>query len=248
MAELSRETHLVQMTTQASFFADQEKNKQFHPRMRLKESLNTKGDHCSSNSRIDQKLTHKRGLECNGEKKHGGRRPCEVVCWLLLSFCADFSFCPAPSYSQIKLNDNHQNKHSIDCGLNLPSYPLPYFLHKEFIDNIGLDQMRRQDITPHPCFYFPQQYWKMSSNKLESCFVKRVNTHKGCWYHSWQDHNPGLMMSNQINDKVSPLPPDSVSCNNYEGPQAINLNLVLSKESTPMKDVGTTVDKTTIPV
>jgi hypothetical protein len=43
-------------------------------------------------------------------------------------------------------------------------------------------------------------------------------------------------------------PPDSVSCNDYEGPQAKNLNLVLTKESTPMKDVGTTVDKTTIPV
>ena len=43
LAELSRETHLVQMTTQASFFADQENNKHFQPRMRLKESLNTKG-------------------------------------------------------------------------------------------------------------------------------------------------------------------------------------------------------------
>jgi hypothetical protein len=31
------------MTTHASFFADQEKNKNFQPRMRLKESLNTKG-------------------------------------------------------------------------------------------------------------------------------------------------------------------------------------------------------------
>jgi hypothetical protein len=29
---------------------------------------------------------------------------------------------------------------------------------------------------------------------------------------------------------------------------AINLNLVLSRELTPTKDVGTTVDKTTIPV
>jgi hypothetical protein len=69
IAEFSRETHLVQMTTQASFFADREKDKQFHPRMKLKRSLNTRGDHCSSNSRIDQKLTHKWGLECNGERK-----------------------------------------------------------------------------------------------------------------------------------------------------------------------------------
>jgi hypothetical protein len=43
IAELSRETHLVQMTTQASFLADQENNKHFQPRMRLNERLNTKG-------------------------------------------------------------------------------------------------------------------------------------------------------------------------------------------------------------
>ena len=41
IAELSRETHLAQMTTHASFFADQENNEHFQPRMRLKESLNT---------------------------------------------------------------------------------------------------------------------------------------------------------------------------------------------------------------
>jgi hypothetical protein len=43
-------------------------------------------------------------------------------------------------------------------------------------------------------------------------------------------------------------PPVSVSGKNIERFPAINLNLVLSKESTPTKDVGTTVDKTTIPV
>ena len=41
IAELSRETHLVKMTTLASIFADPENNKHFQPRMRLKESLNT---------------------------------------------------------------------------------------------------------------------------------------------------------------------------------------------------------------
>ena len=50
------------------------------------------------------------------------------------------------------------------------------------------------------------------------------------------------------NGKKSTLPPDSVSHNDYKGPQANNLNLVVTKESTPTKDVGTTVDKTTIPV
>ena len=39
-------------------------------------------------------------------------------------------------------------------------------------------------------------------------------------------------------------PPDSVSRINHQGRPAINLNLFLSKESTPTKDVGTTVDKT----
>jgi len=43
-------------------------------------------------------------------------------------------------------------------------------------------------------------------------------------------------------------PPDSVAHNDYEGPQAKILNLILTKQSTPMKDVCTTVDKTTIPV
>jgi hypothetical protein len=47
---------------------------------------------------------------------------------------------------------------------------------------------------------------------------------------------------------MSSLPPNSASCNDNEGCPAINLNHVFSKESTPMKDVGTTVNKTTIPV
>jgi hypothetical protein len=57
------------------------------------------------------------------------------------------------------------------------------------------------------------------------------------------------MMSNQIKWQGVTSPPGySVSCNDYERLQAINLNVLLSKESTPMKDVGTTADKTTIPV
>jgi hypothetical protein len=38
----------------------------------------------------------------------------------------------------------------------------------------------------------------MHGNNAESCFVKRVNTHEGCWYHSQQDHNPNLTLSNQM--------------------------------------------------
>jgi hypothetical protein len=48
LAELSRETHLDQITTCTSFFADEENNKQFQPRMRLKEPQYQE-DHCSSN-------------------------------------------------------------------------------------------------------------------------------------------------------------------------------------------------------
>jgi hypothetical protein len=47
---------------------------------------------------------------------------------------------------------------------------------------------------------------------------------------------------------MSPFPPVSASHNNIEGHPAKNLNLILSKESTPAKDVGTTVDKTMLPV
>jgi hypothetical protein len=47
---------------------------------------------------------------------------------------------------------------------------------------------------------------------------------------------------------ITPLPPDSLSGNDIGRCTAINLNLVLSKESTTTKDVGTTVEKTTIPV
>jgi hypothetical protein len=55
-------------------------------------------------------------------------------------------------------------------------------------------------------------------------------------------------MRNQIKWEDVTSHPDSASHNNYEGPQAINLSLVLTKESTATKDVGTTVDKTTIPI
>jgi len=68
------------MTTQAPFIADQENNKHFHPRIRLKRSLNTRGITAAATQEIDQKLTHKRGLECNGERKHGGRCQLDLMC------------------------------------------------------------------------------------------------------------------------------------------------------------------------
>jgi hypothetical protein len=48
--------------------------------------------------------------------------------------------------------------------------------------------------------------------------------------------------------RCHPFPPVSVSCTNIGRCPAINLNIILSKESTPAKDVGNTVDKTPIPV
>jgi hypothetical protein len=45
-----------------------------------------------------------------------------------------------------------------------------------------------------------------------------------------------------------PSPPDSLSHIDIGRCSSINLNLVLSKESTPVKDIGTTVDKTSIPI
>jgi hypothetical protein len=52
----------------------------------------------------------------------------------------------------------------------------------------------------------------MHGNTPETCFAKIVNTHKGCWYHSPQDHNPSLTLSNQMKwQDVTRSPPDSIS-------------------------------------
>jgi hypothetical protein len=47
---------------------------------------------------------------------------------------------------------------------------------------------------------------------------------------------------------VTPRPPDSLSRNDIGRCMAIYLNLVLPKESIPVKDVESTVNKTTLPV
>ena len=67
--------------------------------------------------------------------------------------------------------------------------------------------MKWQDITSPPCFCFLQWWWRMSSKKTESRFVKKVNTHKGCWYHNWQDHDPSLMLSTQMKWQDITSPP-----------------------------------------
>jgi hypothetical protein len=84
-------THLVQMTTHASFLLTRRITSTSSQEWGQREPQ-YQGEHCSSNSRIDQKLSHKRGLECNGRRKHGERCPCELLCWHLSSFCVDFIF------------------------------------------------------------------------------------------------------------------------------------------------------------
>jgi hypothetical protein len=77
------------------------------------------------------------------------------------------------------------------------------------------NQIKWQDITYPPWICFPKQLLSAWSKKPESRFVQRVNTHEGCWYHSWQDHDPSLMLSNQIKwqDFIPPL----ISVNTREG-------------------------------
>jgi hypothetical protein len=61
------------------------------------------------------------------------------------------------------------------------------------------NQIKWQGVTlSTPCVCSPQWYSKMPGDKPESCFVQRVNSREGCWYHSRQDHNPSSTLSNQI--------------------------------------------------
>jgi hypothetical protein len=79
------------------------------------------------------------------------------------------------------------------------------------------NQIKWQDIVSPHWFCFLQWLWRPWSKKTESCFVQRVNTHEGYWYHSWQDHNPGSMLSNQIKwQDITSSPHNSASHNNYE--------------------------------
>ena len=56
-------------------------------------------------------------------------------------------------------------------------------------------EMARCHLSPWFCFL--QRLWWPSSEKTESCFVQRVNSREGCWHHSWQDHDPSLLHTNQ---------------------------------------------------
>jgi hypothetical protein len=66
------------------------------------------------------------------------------------------------------------------------------------------NEMMRGHPSP-PWFSFWQRYW--NGNTPESCFIKRVNTCEECWYHSQQDHDPSLILSNHMKWwDVTPLP------------------------------------------
>jgi hypothetical protein len=68
------------------------------------------------------------------------------------------------------------------------------------------NQIKWQCNTLLPCVCCPHWYLKIPFDKPESCFVQRVNSCKGCWFHSRQDHNPSLMLSNQIKWQYNTLP------------------------------------------
>jgi hypothetical protein len=89
--------------------------------------------------------------------------------------------------------------------------------------------------------------------KYRSRFVKRVNTHEGWRYHSWHDHDPISLWRTPA--WMSQFPPSlcrftrwcgKMICWRMEAVCSESIDLVLSKESTPTKDEGTTVDTTTI--
>ena len=68
------------------------------------------------------------------------------------------------------------------------------------------NQMARPHFSPH-CVCSPQQYSKLPHNKPESPLVQSINSRKGCWYHSQQDHDPSLTLSNPIKWQDITLPP-----------------------------------------
>jgi hypothetical protein len=56
------------------------------------------------------------------------------------------------------------------------------------------------------CVCSPQEMVKMPCNQPKSRFAQRVNRREGCWYHSQQDHDPSLTLSNQIKCQDVTLP------------------------------------------
>ena len=120
--------------------------------------------------------------------------------------------------------------------------------HSQWYNNHFTIKWNGARCHPSACLCFPHRYWKMPSNKPASHFVKWVNICEECWYHSQQDHDPSLTPSNQITWQVIIHPPSSFCCNDNEGCPVTNLNIVLSIESTGVKDVCTMVDKTTVSV
>jgi hypothetical protein len=63
-------------------------------------------------------------------------------------------------------------------------------------------------MSPLPLVFVSRDdVWKMSSDKHETRFVKRVNTRKGCCYHSQHNHDPSLTLSKQMKyQDVNPPP------------------------------------------
>ncbi len=70
-------------------------------------------------------------------------------------------------------------------------------------DKIGGETIREEEETNFEMKDF-------NAKKQNLIFTERVQTHKGCWYHNWHDHNPSLMQIEQLNQDVVPFSPAQV--------------------------------------
>ena len=101
------------------------------------------------------------------------------------------------------------------------------------------NQMERHHLSP--LILFPAMIMKALKQKTESHFDKRVNTHEGS-QSQFNDEQSNQMERHQLSPLILFL------TTIMKALKQKNMNLVLTKESTPTNDVSTTVDKTTIPV
>ena len=171
IAELLRETHLVQMTTHASFLVDQENNKHFQLRMRSKRASIPRGSLQQQLKNWSKTITQE-GTWMQWKEEAWWEMPMWIVVLTTFIFLCWLYFSPAPTSSQIKRQQS-SNTTWQRLWVKLTFLHSALFFHKEFTDNMRHDQMKRQEITLLRCFCFPQQYWKNSSNKPESHFVQK---------------------------------------------------------------------------
>ena len=111
------------------------------------------------------------------------------------------------------------------------------------------NQMKWQNVTPLPLFLFPAMILEDAQQYTWISFCQ-MSQHPRRMLVPLSTRPRSQFNAEQSNEMARrhPSPPVSLSGNNIGRCPAINLNLILSKESTPTMDVGTTVDRTTIQV